>query len=162
MPQITLEQLGIDAAILIKIPNVVFEATEVKRMAQVMEQKYEPATKRCLLSLLIFPYSKVDDGTPEGDYGVVLQDHPLFRIESLTLTADNETIVNMLGQKLVWHAPADVSDLEEEGGVLHGVEWMRQGDWFRMIAKTQKINVDDMITREVQSYYGVVPQPDEA
>jgi hypothetical protein len=152
MPQITPEQLDIQATILINIPDKVNGLTVWKQQAQIMDLHYNTPTKTVKLVVLIFAFEKLDD----GGYGKQLVE---IKTEELTLTANNETIVSMVpgeeGRKLVRNVPVAFSQEQVEAVATHlaAIPWARQGDFFTIAAEGD-MQVRPSMRQEVADYYG--------
>lgn len=140
MPEVTLEDLGLSTEIIVNAPNVQKGLTEWKRQAVVLELVHRPLQRITSITMRLSSFQK-----EEGDtYGPQLNNIPE---EIINIVADNTTIVDMTGTILLTdiHSDTDLGPHLIEGGILHGIQWMRQGNWFCMIATTTPVIVTDMI-----------------
>lgn len=97
----------------------------------------------------------------DGTYGEALEGKNGFVPYQKRLLADDTTLVDSTTGEILCSASQYTAEAVSEGGVLFGKDFMYENEFFRRMAKTQAVIVDDLIIAKIQSASarGIFDQP---
>lgn len=154
MPLVELSGLNISPDLVVNISDAVVNGTVIKRKAEVTKLEYSPRDKRVYIELLVVPYGRNVDGTygERIPFGSVL-DH---------LIADNNILVNSANGDILGYRDILLNSVMQPDGSVRIVEdpslteinYAGEYDFFKILAATQPVVVDDLIKARIIRKYG--------
>lgn len=138
-----------DANIIVDISDKVVAGTTIKRKAEVQFLQYGPKEKRVVISLLILPFAagEVDEVTGKTTYGESLMGVPGFSTYHRNIIADMTTLCDA-ATGVPFAGAQTLNDVTATGpgGILHDKNYMYEFEFYKMVAATQQVVIDDMIS----------------
>jgi hypothetical protein len=136
--------------IVVNVSDKTVGSTIIKRKAEVLNLNYAPREERVIISLNIIPFAAIPDPSTSGEtttYGESLDGVVGFTTYQKNIIADMTTLVDVTNG--VPFASANMifdSTATGPGGILEGKTYMYEYEFYKMMAATQSVIVDDLIT----------------
>lgn len=160
MGLVTLDTLNLSDKIVVEISDFVSGGTKIKRKAELVKLEYSLQEKRVGIHISIIPYAvgpvDADGNETYGDplvntsFGMFPNQNSSFNITFKQLIANNTTIVDAATGELLGESSLINDPIATTTGVLAGKNYMLEFDFYKMVAGTQDVNIDTLITNKIK------------